>query len=124
MRSARFVVLASLLASVLQLASLNALAQASAAPGSGHGFLIDKHAGKGIACGKCHTQNTNTPPTTKMCLACHGGTYEKLAAITANDKPNPHGSHRGEVNCAECHHIHKASVTLCNQCHAFDMATP
>ena len=47
-----------------------------------------------------------------------------LAATTANERPNPHASHRGEVDCAECHHVHKASVTQCNQCHAFDMTTP
>ncbi|WP_414643156.1 cytochrome c3 family protein [Bradyrhizobium sp.] len=96
----------------------------TAAPGSGHGFLIDKHVAAHIGCGQCHTAGISSPPTVVTCLSCHGGTYQKLAASTANDTPNPHESHQGEIPCAECHHVHKASVTLCNQCHTFDMSTP
>jgi len=114
---------ASALAGLAQFAVLAALAQ-TPAPGAGHGFLIDKHAAKGVSCAQCHTQSTATPPTTATCLSCHGGTYEKLAAMTQKDEPNPHASHRGDVDCAECHHVHKASVTLCNQCHTYDMTTP
>jgi RecJ-like exonuclease len=125
MRSALIAVaVASVLASFAQFAVLSAFAQAPAAPGAGHGFLIDKHVTKGISCAQCHAQNMATPPTTATCLGCHGGTYEKLAATTAKDQPNPHASHRGDLDCAECHHVHKASVTLCNQCHTYDMTTP
>jgi Cytochrome c3 len=94
------------------------------APGSGHGFLIDKHVATHVTCSQCHAAGVSVPPTTAGCLGCHGGTYQKLAMTTANDTPNPHESHRGEVPCAECHHVHKASVTLCNQCHTFDLSTP
>jgi hypothetical protein len=104
-----------------------ALAQQSrppVGPGAGHGFLIDKHAAAGLACNKCHTQSIAKAPDVPTCLTCHGGTYDKLAAITAQSQPNPHASHRGEAACAECHHVHKVSVTLCNQCHTYDMTTP
>ena len=102
---------------------LHALAQ-SPAPGAGHGFLIDKHFKAGVDCAKCHTQSTATPPTMATCLNCHGGTYAKLAAMTEKDAPNPHLSHRGDEPCESCHHIHMASVTLCNQCHTYDMTAP
>jgi len=95
------------------------------APGTGHGFLIDKHIAAGLTCAKCHTA---TPfaigADMATCLGCHGGTYPKLAAMTENDQPNPHASHRGEEPCGSCHHVHAASVTLCNQCHSYDMTTP
>jgi len=113
----------SLLIGLSQAIALYAFAQ-TAAPGAGHGFLIDSHVKAGVSCAQCHTQNTATPPTTQTCLTCHGGTYAKLAATTEKDLPNPHASHRGDVDCAECHHVHKASVTLCNQCHTYDMTTP
>lgn len=102
----------------------HAIAQAPAAPGAGHGFLIDKHVAAGLSCDKCHTETAAKAPDTAACLSCHGGTYGKLAAMTDKDQPNPHVSHQGEVPCAECHHVHKASVTLCNRCHSFDMTTP
>lgn len=103
--------------------TMNAVSQ-TAAPGGGHGFLIDKHVAAHVTCAQCHAAGVAVPPTMAACLTCHGGTYQKLAARTATDMPNPHESHRGEVACAECHHVHKASVTLCNQCHTFDMSTP
>jgi len=112
-----------LLIGLSQVPLLRALAQAPP-PGAGHGFLIDKHVAAKVTCAQCHTQTTATPPTTATCLSCHGGSYDKLAAMTAKDEPNPHQSHRGEVDCAECHHVHTASVTLCNQCHTFDLTTP
>jgi hypothetical protein len=118
------VVLASMLAGLSQVILLSAFAQSPTAPGAGHGFLIDKHVKAGVDCAKCHTQNTKTPPTTETCLSCHGGTYAKLAAMTEKDTPNPHSSHRGDVPCEQCHHVHKASETMCNQCHTYDMTTP
>ena len=96
----------------------------SAAPGGGHGFLIDRHVAAGVACNGCHTEAPPKPPTVAICLTCHGGSYESLAAKTAQDEPNPHQSHRGEVHCSACHHVHAASVMFCNQCHRFDMTTP
>ena len=103
---------------------LHAFAQSPTPPGHGHGFLIDKHVAASVTCAQCHTQNTTTPPTMTTCLSCHGGTYAKLAAMTVKDMPNPHASHRGDVACEQCHHVHKVSETLCNQCHTYDMNTP
>lgn len=102
----------------------HAAAQSPAAPGAGHGFLIDKHVAAGLNCAACHKESTATAPDTATCLSCHGGTYAKLAQMTGQDQPNPHASHQGDIPCAQCHHVHQASVTLCNQCHTFDMRTP
>lgn len=119
------VALLSVLIGLSQAMVLYALAQSPAAPGAGQGFLIDKHVAAGLSCSKCHTESPPAKePEMATCLACHGGTYAKLAAMTDKDQPNPHVSHRGEVPCAECHHVHMASVTLCSQCHTFDMKTP
>ena len=118
------IMITCLLIGLCQALAPHAMAQAPAISGAGHGFLIDKHVTAGVTCAQCHTQNTATPPTTETCLSCHSGTYAKLAAMTEQDMPNPHSSHRGEVPCAECHHVHMTSVTQCNQCHTYDMVTP
>ena len=107
---------------IAQLPTSNAFAQT--APGVGHGFLIDKHLGAQLTCANCHTESTAKPPEMATCLSCHGGTYDALAKTTENDDPNPHASHRGELPCAECHHIHQASVLLCSQCHDFELKVP
>lgn len=91
--------------------------------GGGQGFLIDKHARAGVACASCHTVGLNTEPTPQTCLGCHGGSNAALAAAT-KALPNPHESHMGELPCGDCHHVHKASETKCNQCHTFDLKTP
>ncbi len=100
-------------------------ADEAGAPGGGHGYLIDKHIAAHLSCSACHSENppAATPETAK-CLTCHGGSYGRLAADTVNDQPNPHQSHQGELACSSCHHVHKASVTMCSSCHSFDMITP
>jgi Cytochrome c3 len=115
-------VLLCLLIGLSQAVVLRAVAQAPT--GASHGFLINKHVAAGLTCTKCHTESTAKAPVMATCLSCHGGTYASLAAKTDKDHPNPHASHRGEVSCAECHHVHRASTTLCNQCHSYDMTTP
>jgi fumarate reductase flavoprotein subunit len=112
--------------SLLQAVVFHALAQTppTPAPGVGHGFLIDKHVAAGLTCNKCHTESTAKAPETATCLSCHGGTYAKLAAMTNGDQPNPHASHQGDLPCAQCHHVHMKSVTMCNKCHTYDMTTP
>ena len=90
----------------------------SAAPGTGHGFLIDKHLAAGLTCKACHTTTPIQPTSTATCLSCHGGSQDGLAAVTAADDPNPHQSHQGAVPCAACHHVHMASENFCSQCHA------
>lgn len=103
---------------------VKAVAQTPAAPGAGHGFLIDKHLAAGVNCAQCHA-NAPPPqvPAMTVCTGCHGS-YQQIAAKTASDQPNPHASHQGDIPCASCHHVHKASVTFCDQCHAFGMTTP
>jgi len=109
--------------SVLQAMLIYAAFAQAPAPGFGHGFLIDKHVGAGLGCAKCHPGPPTRAVAGSACLACHGGSYGALAAKT-EAIPNPHASHRGEVPCGECHRVHSASVTLCNQCHSFDLSTP
>ncbi len=92
--------------------------QASVAPGSNHGFLIDKHLAAGLTCTACHTTTPMRPIPTATCLSCHGGSYDRLAAMSAADDPNPHQSHQGAVPCAACHHVHMASESFCAQCHS------
>ena len=108
------------------LASLlwQAAAQTQTAPGGGHGFLIDKHTAAGVNCTGCHG-NASPPKAPEMtaCLGCHGS-YSQIAAKTASDQPNPHASHLGDLPCSACHHVHKASETYCDQCHAFSMSPP
>ena len=99
--------------------------QPQTAPGTGHGFLIDQHLAAGVACSACHTTTPIRPTSTATCLSCHGGTYDKLAAMTAADDPNPHQSHQGEVPCTVCHHVHMASENFCSQCHSeFEFKLP
>ena len=103
--------------------------QGVAPPGTGHGYLIDKHLAAGVTCETCHAAGVNSsspqPPTTTTCLGCHGGTYAALATQTAKDDPNPHGSHQGDVPCAMCHHVHMASESMCDQCHTeFTLTVP
>ena len=107
-------------------ASIRAVAdQPQAVPGAGQGFLTDRHIAAGLTCTACHTTTPNQPVSTGTCLSCHGGTYDKLAAMTAADDPNPHQSHQGAVPCVTCHHVHLASENFCSQCHAeFDFRVP
>ena len=103
---------------------LEAVVLTPTAPGSGHGYLIDKHIAAGFDCASCH-RSAPPPIAPKMtvCTGCHGG-YAQIAAKTASDQPNPHASHLGEIPCATCHHVHQASEIFCNQCHAFGMKAP
>lgn len=99
--------------------------QPQAAPGAGHGFLIDRHMAAGLTCDACHKTTPIKPTSMSTCLSCHGGTYGKLAALSASHYPNPHQSHRGEVPCAACHHVHMMSENYCSQCHpAFGFKVP
>jgi hypothetical protein len=119
------IVIFSVLFGLFQAMALQAAAQSPSAPRAGHGFLIDKHLAAGLTCNKCHTESPPAKgPEMATCLACHGGTYEKLATMTEKDQPNPHASHQGPLPCSSCHHVHAASQTFCNNCHNYDMTTP
>ena len=103
---------------------LGAIPQTAIGPGSGHGYLIDKHIRPGLDCASCH-RNAPPPeaPEMSICTGCRGS-YSQIAAKTASDQPNPHASHLGEIPCAACHHVHRASETLCDECHTFGMKPP
>ena len=104
---------------------MSAAEQPPAAPGVGHGFLIDKHIAPGLVCGSCHMTTPFQTASTTTCLNCHGGAYDKLAAMTASDSPNPHQLHEGEAPCDPCHHVYMASENFCSQCHSeFDFKVP
>ena len=103
---------------------LGAADRPAVAPGAGHGYLIDRHVAAGVGCAACHGREPAAAPAVETCLGCHGGNYDRLAAMTAADRPNPHASHEGPLPCSSCHHVHKASVTVCNSCHDFDMKSP
>ncbi len=62
-------------------------------------------------------QNANS----STCFACHGS-KEAVAQKTAQLNPNPHDSHRGFVECMECHSFKnkQQQVFMCNDCHAFE----
>jgi hypothetical protein len=87
-------------------------------------FLGDKHKNRGTDCSGCHKE---IPPKQDVpmvvCLGCHGD-YRKVAAKTNRLDPNPHDSHLGEFDCGKCHHVHKASVNFCADCHQMDMKVP
>lgn len=94
-----------------------------AVPGRGHGFLIDRHLAQHVACADCHAEN---PPSkavgTATCNGCHQG-----IAASKDPQPDPHHAHNGrlgEIPCASCHHVHRESVLVCNECHNFDMKAP
>ena len=99
--------------------------QPQEAPGTGHGFLIDRHLAAGLTCDSCHKTTPFEPTSTDTCLSCHGGTYANLGTMSASHEPNPHQSHQGEIPCSACHHVHTASESLCSQCHSeFDFKVP
>jgi uncharacterized CHY-type Zn-finger protein len=85
------------------------------------------HQLKGVTCQVCHA-DLKAPQalSTEQCLACHGS-FEKVAARTANVKPhNPHSSPHGNpyTACDLCHHQHAKSENFCAQCHAFKFVVP
>lgn len=99
-------------------------APASAAPGAGHGFLIDKHLAAGLNCASCHQESPPSKPVEMAtCFKCHGS-YDQLADKTDLGQVNPHASHQGALPCESCHRVHSASVNFCAQCHSFDFKVP
>ena len=99
-------------------------------------LLASAHAEAGLTCLDCHEQTDETRAYEQkiwdsgefddplapreydadFCLRCHDS-YEALAAQTQTfaekyDK-NPHESHLEEVDCYECHRVHKPSNFMC-----------
>ena len=67
----------------------------------------------------CGGKQQTAEPADAECLACHGGTYAKLAESTRNLTPNPHDSHMADVQCSACHRWKGASRLMCSDCHSF-----
>ncbi|MEG1832639.1 MAG: cytochrome c3 family protein [Burkholderiaceae bacterium] len=96
------------------------LSCAAAAPSD----LLATHTAKGVACAQCHAEKKSQKAVnTSTCLTCHGS-HEALAAKTKAKDPNPHFTHMGDMNCKECHNIHKPSVNQCATCHTIPMQVP
>jgi hypothetical protein len=96
----------------------------AATPQAGQRLLADAHKAKGVACTACHAE---APPAkavpTAQCRGCHGD-FKALARKTEHAEPNPHQSHQGEQDCAECHHVHKRSDDNCARCHVTNWRVP
>ena len=59
-----------------------------------------------------------------VCQYCHGN-YEALAARTAKMTPNNvHANHLGDLDCRECHGVHKQQTLACAECHQFKFEMP
>jgi hypothetical protein len=108
--------------------------------GSSAYSLAHQHAELGMSCQTCHdrTLSRSLEETAnyltgnyyypfqeqklpiKTCLTCHES-YEKVSSLTntkiTGEKRNPHAGHWGELECGECHNMHRDSVDYCAQCH-------
>lgn len=73
-----------------------------------------------LPCDTCHANGKFVTPAKETCLTCHQS-YEAVAKRTEKLNPNPHSSHRGEPNCANCHSMHAKPRFECNDCHTFDI---
>ncbi|MCH1921417.1 cytochrome c3 family protein [Shewanella sp. A3A] len=90
--------------------------------------LRGSHKANQVACKSCHTKGMKQAGTTEGCLSCHES-YDAVRALTEKNHPelevNPHmDGHLGELDCTDCHHIHKPSEVVCSECHQFGFTAP
>lgn len=117
---------------LVPLMSSSPLAATEGGPG---GALAKTHVAAGVACAQCHGAGTPAKlkgrgaalprlATNRTCLACHGS-YQAVAAKTVNYYGwyNPHVSHYGDLECYQCHRVHRTSELFCTRCH-LDMKVP
>jgi hypothetical protein len=113
-------------------------------------LLANKHEKAGVTCHDCHKESLSaqmsegvkyvtgdykTPMkkrnfgTREMCFECHsdkgngapkGDTFETVTSKTAFEEENPHSNHNGDMECNECHSMHRQSKVMCAQCHQFN----
>ena len=86
------------------------------------------HQLQGVACDDCHGKGSSDkrePVEAAQCLSCHGS-GDKVSALTARLKQNPHDSkHYGtELDCNLCHQQHRKSEDYCAECHEFKFKVP
>ena len=81
-------------------------------------LLGDRHKAAKMACAQCHKDKPAAPVSAAVCSSCHPNVAkeEKIRA----ELPNPHKAHMEYAECADCHHIHKASENQCAGCHNFE----
>lgn len=81
--------------------------------------LARTHLALQMECQKCHQREwpPQGPAPTEACLACHGGSYAGMTALTQDRSPNPHDFHMGELSCPFCHVTHDPYRNPCNLCH-------
>lgn len=105
-----------------------------------HGDLLaHRHAEAGVNCIDCHengiedkvnetvwyvTDDFDDPPArhdfgNQMCTKCHTNMDEIIAKTDQGGGINPHDSHLGDLNCADCHKMHVQSEAACQRCHDF-----
>ena len=83
-------------------------------------LLGDKHEAAGIQCNGCHEEPEPSNRVSKtICLACHAN-YKEVAASYLD----PHNAHRTSSDCGVCHHSHKPSEKICQECHSFNVQAP
>lgn len=87
-------------------------------------MMAERHGQRGVTCQSCHEGGKPGPVSMTKCLTCHGGKYETLAKRTDKGDINPHDTHLGEAECAQCHSGHKRPQLVCDQCHEFKMRVP
>ena len=87
--------------------------------------LKGKHKENAIACVDCHkVENPDKPASMESCIECHGS-YADVKELTKDlPEANPHDSHLGELDCRDCHKMHKPSEVVCASCHNFDLVAP
>jgi hypothetical protein len=84
------------------------------------------HQLQGVTCDDCHGKGAERAPVEmEQCLSCHGS-GDKVSALTAKLKQNPHDSkHYGtDLDCNLCHQQHRKSEDYCAECHTFKFKVP
>lgn len=84
-------------------------------------YLAGTHQKLGLQCVACHPSSTVSDGEKEInqnCTNCHGD-LNALALRTEQQKPNPHKSHLGKIQCTACHAGHEPSVAYCTNCHDF-----
>jgi hypothetical protein len=102
--------------------------------------LAHQHYLNGVSCRTCHdrtvTQSAGevvnymignyydplqeTQISMNTCFKCHES-YAKMIPLTdqriTGAERNPHDSHWGQLECGQCHNMHRDSVDYCAACH-------
>ncbi|MDQ2080221.1 cytochrome c3 family protein [Xanthobacteraceae bacterium Astr-EGSB] len=90
--------------------------------------LRGKHRDQALTCIGCHeTDSPTKTASSSICRTCHATVDVRTRALNLGGKTyafNPHASHQGDLRCTLCHKVHKPSVLICKDCHAFEVVVP